>query len=241
MSDQGFGQLDPTDSACEFNVRDSHIRKALAGVRTKIPVQVVAVYDAGMNAITAENTGVIGPIGFVDVQPLVNQIDGAGNSEPHVPIYGLPFQRLQGGANAVICDPMIGDKGTAAFCDRDISAVKATGAQANPGSFRRFSFSDGIYEPAILNGVPTQYVRFMSNGMQFVDKNGNVIVMTPDGVTLTDNFSNKIAMASGGVTINGILFPTSGIEFNVKTHTHHQPNDSHNDVEQPTNAPDSGS
>jgi hypothetical protein len=136
----------------------------------------------------------------VDVRPLVNQIDGANTGIDHGIIHGLPFYALQGGASAFLVTPKAGDKGLAVFCHNDISTVKNTQAQANPGSRRRYSWSDGIYMGALpmLNAAPTQ-----------------TIAMDDDGITITSN---------GTVTINGNVSITGTLTNNGKavgsTHTH---------------------
>src|SRR5262249_24754419 len=143
------------------------VQQMLALARTAIPVKIV----------DATNTGGLSPVGFVDVMPLVNQVDGVGNQTPHGTVFGLPYLRLQGGSNAVIMDPQVGDIGIAVVADRDISAVKSSKGQANPGSRRRFSLADGIYIGGILNGTPKQYITFTSAGVKMADGNGNIIEM----------------------------------------------------------------
>lgn len=110
------------------------------------------------------NAGGLSPVGFVDVTPLVNQVDSAGNPTPHVTIYNVPYFRLQGSKNAIIMDPEKGDIGVCVFASRDISKVKSTKDQANPGSARQYSFSDGLYLGGMLNGTPTQYIQFQPGG-----------------------------------------------------------------------------
>jgi len=132
------------------------VQQALAKMQTATLVKVVA----------CTNSGGLSPVGFADVLPLVNQLDGQGNPIEHVTIYNLPYLRIQGGANAVIIDPQPGDLGVCVFASRDISKVKSTKAQANPGSFRKYDFSDGMYLGGVLNGVPSQYVQFTSAGIK---------------------------------------------------------------------------
>ncbi len=48
-------------------------------------------------------------MGFVDLTPLVNLVDGDGNATARPRIDKCPYMRLQGGANAVIMDPAVGD------------------------------------------------------------------------------------------------------------------------------------
>ena len=116
----------------------------------------------------SSGSGGVSPVGTVDVQPMVDQVDGFGNKVPHGTIYQLPFFRLQGGMNAIIIDPAVGDIGIAVFAQRDISVVKATRAVAGPGSARQNDWADGLYLGGVLNGAPSQYVRFHAGGVDIV-------------------------------------------------------------------------
>jgi len=215
MPQDGFpGQQQPSSEASPFNGTSFIVDQALRLISTATLVKVVSV----------TNDGGVSPVGFVDVLPLVNMVDGVGNSQGHGTLHALTYCRVQGGLNAIIMDPQIGDIGVAVFADRDISSVKVNKGLANPGSLRRFDMADGMYLFSVLGSAPNQYVQFNMAGITIADKNGNTIVM-----------------ASGGITINGIFFPTGGISFDIKTHTHDQPNDSHDDTEQPTLAPNNGS
>lgn len=238
-SNQGYaGQRDWTSGTSRYNMMEFIFRVLAGGMATATLVQVINVHpgDGLMQ-------------GTVDVQLLVNQQDALGNATEHSIVYGLPYSRVAAGTGAVILDPVgksdgyAGDIGVAVFSSRDISAVKANKAQANPGSFRRFDYADGIYLFSALGLVqPTDYVQILAGGgINTVDRFGNSIKTSSTGIDLVDGNGNSISMASGGVTINGILIPTSGISFDLKTHTHNQPNDSHGDTEAPTNAPNSGS
>lgn len=153
--------------------------------------------------------GHLGPIGTVDVLPLVNQVDGWGNATKHQTIHKLSYNRYHGGRNAVIIDPEVGDIGLAVFADRDISSVKAKQDQANPGSMRRFDMADGIYTGRTLQKEgenPEQYIRFFktggNQGVQIRDKNGNDFLLNQDGVTITDKSGNRIVMSSAGISFN---------------------------------------
>lgn len=135
-----FGQVSPINTNSPFAVADSHIKQVLNGISTIKMVKVVAVTGGGPSAPC-----------YVDVQPLVNMIDGAGNPTPHGILTNLPVFRLQGGIGAIICDPSVNDIGLIACCDRDSSKVKATKKVANPGSRRTLDLADGIYLGGILN------------------------------------------------------------------------------------------
>jgi hypothetical protein len=181
----GNGQMQPSDTTSDFNAISFMIQQALAVTRTMTLVKVVAV----------TNDGGVSPVGSVDVHPMVNMLDGAGVATTHGTVFGLPYFRLQGGANAVIIDPVVGDIGFAVIADRDISSVKSAKADANPGSNRRFDFSDGVYIGGILNGSPSQYCRFTDSGIVLADKNGNKIEMKAGSIAITGNLT-----VTGGVT-----------------------------------------
>lgn len=159
MNNFGYtGVADPAAGAGDYGALTFLVNQILAEVGTVTLVKVVAV----------TNSGGVSPVGFVDVQPLVNQVDGAGNATPHGIVYNLPYFRLQGGTNAIILDPQVDDIGMCGFASRDISSVKASKAQANPGSGRTFSMADGLYFGGLLNGVPVQYMAFSASGIDIV-------------------------------------------------------------------------
>lgn len=185
----GYGQQRPDDTSSNFNVMCFIVRQMMAQMETMRLVQVKAVHG-GAGAIAAAGT--------VDVLPLVNQIDGNGNPTPHGIVYGIPWWRLQGGTGAVICDPAVGDTGYVVVSNRDISVVKKTQAQSNPGSFRKFDLADGIYVGGVLNQIPTQYIVFTADGIQIVDLSGNQITMSASGIA----FKGNVAV-TGTITATG--------------------------------------
>lgn len=200
----GFlGFLDATQSyGSEFNTQWFFVWSILARLSTATLVRVV----------DCTNSGALAAVGFVDILPLVNQIDGAWNSVPHAVVYQCPYFRLQGGADAVIIDPKVGDIGIAVFAQRDISSVVASRDQANPGSRRMFDWADGLYIGGVLNGVPSQYVRFSSTGIQITSPTAVRIsapIVAITGAVLTHNGTNvgdthvHGGVESGGSTTSG--------------------------------------
>ena len=125
MSQAKLGQMQPENldgGALAFAVNS-----IVSRIQTVTLVKVVAVHSGG-----------VAPVGLLDVQPLVAQLDGAGSPVAHGTIHNVPYFRLQGGSNAVIIDPEPGDIGMCGFCSRDISAVKRSKTAAAPASRRRF-------------------------------------------------------------------------------------------------------
>ena len=203
------GMLQPSTLWGVYNNLRFVIAQALSLVQTSTIVKVIA----------CSNDGDVSPVGTVDVQILVNQVNGQMVGTPHLTMYGLPYLRIQGGANAIIMDPQPGDIGIAIFASRDITKVKATKAEANPGSFRTHDFADGMYLGGLLNAAPSQYVQFTSSGINVVSSNEVKItapkatVNASDSVTIT---APSIKLGDGStetalMTENFLLFWTTNI------------------------------
>ena len=196
-----ISNLVTADNASDIGRLKFVINNALAGMRTSIPVKVIAV----------SNAGGLSPVGTVNVQPLVSMLDGSGNAWPHGIIHNVPYMRVQGGANGIILDPAIGDVGIATVCDRDISTVKNTGKVSAPGSLRKHDMSDMVYLMTIIGATPTQYVQFNSTG---------ITITSPTTVTIN---ATDIKI-NGKLTVVGDIETTGTLKNNTKlvgsTHTH---------------------
>jgi len=192
-----FGSL--PDTTDEFNRMSFVVRSIMAQQATTTLVIVRAVED-----------------GSVDVQPMVAQVDGAGNAVDHGIIHGLPVWRLQGGSSAVIVEPTVGDIGLAVFASTDISNVKRAKEPTTPGSFRRFDWSDGIYLGGLLNAAPSQFVRMDDEGVTItaapglpVTFNADSVVINADTVSMSGDLTVAGSITSGpGSTFDGVAFDT---------------------------------
>jgi hypothetical protein len=197
-SDKEAAPIQPIEARSgEYNAQAFLVQSLMAKQQTATLVQVKAVRGGGLDAV-----------GFVDVQPMVAQIDGAGRPTPHGIVRNLPFFRLQGGANAVVIDPQPGDIGLAIFASRDISAVKATRAPAQPGSKRRFDMADGLYLGGFLNGTPNQIIAFTADGIE---------ITSPTAVKI----SAPVVTIDGNVAVTGSSITHNGVNIG-STHKHTQ-------------------
>lgn len=167
-----------------------------------------------VRVISVTNAGDLSPVGYVDILPLVQQLDTSGKPISHAVIHNVPYSRVQGGANAVIIDPQAGDIGAAIFCDKDISRVKVNAkadlskAESMPGSLRRHDMSDAAYLYTVIGQTPTQYIQFNSAGIT-VHSPVKVTVSAPD-VQVNAQTAEVIATASAGVTAPVINLGASG-------------------------------
>lgn len=133
------------------------------------------VFTHSVVRVVAVEPGVTGPVGFVDVVDLVQQLDANNNGIPNETLYKLPYFRLQGGRDAIIIDPKVGDLGLASFAMRDITNVKKDKVEGPPPSRREYDVSDGLYIGGFLNGAPVQFIEFLESGIN-ITSTGTVTV-----------------------------------------------------------------
>lgn len=195
------GVQSPSAAMDDYNAMAAVVQAAMARMATATVVRVVAV---DLEAMT------------VDLNPLVAQLDGRGNATPHGTIHGCPFLRLQGGRNAVIIDPAVGDIGIAVFASHDISAVMAAKGPANPGSRRRFSMADAMYLGGLLNPAPERFIRITDDGIEVISPAG--VTITAPTVTINGNVE-----VDGDITATGTITGDTDViggGKSLKTHTH---------------------
>lgn len=174
------------------------VQQLLSRIETSLPVRVVSV----------TTDGAVGLSGFVDAVPVVQMLDGDNNTVDHATIFRLPYCRVQGGENAIIIDPEVGDLGVAVFASRDIANVKVARGDAPPGSYRQFDMADGMYLCGLLNKAPTQYVRFHSGGIE-IHSPTEVKVTAPsikaeaDALTATVTGAATLTAATATITASG--------------------------------------
>lgn len=159
------GQKKPNTAGSEYNALQFMIQNALRGqIHTAIPVKVQAV-----NGL------------FVDVLPLVSGVDGYGEAVEPTTIFHLPVFRYHAGVAAFIVDPVPGDIGLAVFAQADSSNVQeGTETPQQPGSFRRFSQSDGFYFGGFHKSAPSVFVEIKQDGV--VNIQADVVNISGDAV-----------------------------------------------------------
>jgi hypothetical protein len=136
----------------------------------------------------------------VDVLPLLSRTDRTGAQIDNSIIYSIPVWRLQRGGSAIIMNPVVGDIGVIAVCDRDTSLVVANRKQSVPSSKRTHSKSDSIYFGGVLNMPPSQFIEF---------SDGSINVTSPNPVNITCSKAN--ITAPDGVEMTTPLLKVSGM------------------------------
>ncbi|WP_284554231.1 phage baseplate protein [Lelliottia sp. T2.26D-8] len=135
----------------------------------------------------------------VDVMPLVARTDPSGAIIDNSTVFNIPVFRLQRGSSAIIMNPVVGDIGMMAVCDRDTSIARANLKQSPPGTKRSHSKSDGLYLGGLLNQPATQFIEFADNKLNIV---------APYGVEVT----TPLMHVSGDITSGGNITDNSGTQ-----------------------------
>lgn len=184
------------------------IQQLISNIQTMIPVEVTSV---------SVPTDTLAPIGRCSVKILVQQIDGNNNVYSGGTVINVPYLRVQGGKNAVVLDPVVGDVGLCGFCERDISMVKRTGAEAAPNTRRQYSLNDAVYMFTMMSGTPEQFVHFKQDEIH-IKANSKIVLDAPmieatgqiqaQGIikSMIDVFANAISLLThkhGGVQSGG--------------------------------------
>ena len=187
-----------SDYISEYNAFLFAITKAIRSeVFTAMPVKVTSVTR---NAIG-------GGGGFLDAQPLIEEVFSTGETSPSDILKGLRYFRYQSGTTAFICDPQVGDIGLAVFAKTDVSNLDDVNKRDTvpPASYRTFSPADGFYFGGFWGNVnPKTYI--------VIDEDGTINIRSDGGVTI-----------NGNVTVVGKVSATVDVETNgisLKGHTH---------------------
>ena len=173
------------------------INNLIANIHTMMPVKILSV------TVPADE---LAPIGRCEVLPLVQQIDGSNNVYPMGKIINVPYLRVQGGKNAIVIDPQVGDVGLCGFCERDISIVKRTGELSAPDTRRKYDINSAVYMFTMMSGTPTQYIHFKSSGIDIKttgDLNINGLIIKADGTLITKDGDTVDKHSHGGVQSGG--------------------------------------
>lgn len=178
-----YGQNTPTSDTTEFNAREFHIKQLLQAMN------IATIVRVEKNTVNGD----VGPVGMMDVTPMVHMVDGVMQKSEHGQIKKIAYARMQAGNKAIIMDPKPGDLGLVVFADRDTSVVRKTRKASLPGSRRRNSMADGVWVMSLLGDKPESYIQFMDDGS---------IAISPDaGHTVVTIAKNKITGAVGDTKV----------------------------------------
>lgn len=164
-----------------------NVMSMVGKINTGELVEVTAVEASGTN-----------PVGFVSVKPLTQRIGADNNNIELSEVHNVPYFRISGGVNAVICDPQVGDIGFCGFCSRDISLVKRVRGMAAQNMSRVSDISDAFFFGGWSANEVEQYIWFDDDQIKMKAK--SKIVLDAPEVEITNNLN-----VGGGITAKGII------------------------------------
>lgn len=174
------------------------VMSMLGFINTGEMVKVIEVEASGLN-----------PVGFVSVKPLVYRTDADNNNVELGIIHNVPYFRLQGGSNAVVIDPEVGDIGFCGFCSRDISLFKRIREMAAQNTSRISDISDAFFFGGWNNKAPEQYVYFKDNEVH-IKATTKVIIDAPMTEVENNMLVKGSLVAVGTVTSQTDIIDTVG-------------------------------
>ncbi|MGE4760430.1 phage baseplate protein [Yersinia enterocolitica] len=150
----------------------------------------------------------------VDVIPLVTRTDPSGATIQNSEIFNVPVFRLQRGGSAIIMNPVIGDIGMIAICDRDNSIARANRRQSAPGSKRTHSKSDALYLGGFLNNHPSQFIEFADGAINITSPNPVNITCSKANITAPDGIDaiTPLLNVSGDIRAGGNITDNAGTQ-----------------------------
>lgn len=194
MSASSQPNFSPSQVSVEA-LRDQALMLSLIkDIRTAMIVKVKAVHPGA---------GSPPSIGSVDIQPLVQTVDGAGRLWSLGVTYGASFSRVEAARNAIVMDPGVGDIGLATACDRDISSAVAAGGLAGPGSARTHDISDLVYQFTIISAAQIEQYIWFAAGINIQSP----VVSTSDNLSVGTGATGSFTDLTGQVCTvqNGII------------------------------------
>ncbi|WZX01607.1 baseplate spike [Acinetobacter phage VB_AB_Acb75] len=164
-------------NASGFNIND------LGGAK-EFKANVLSILSNVLNTgevveITEVYSNDNGPVGFVSVKPILYRIGADNNNLELGEIHNVPYYRIQGGKNAVICDPQVGDIGFCVFATRDTSLLKRTRSRVGPNSKRICDQSDAFLTMTWSKEEAEQYIWFKGDEIH-IKANSKIVLDAPE-------------------------------------------------------------
>jgi Phage protein Gp138 N-terminal domain len=213
------------------------LRNAFQGEQRKLWTALPAIVQAASPVVAADGT-------ITCVPALKGRIRNLAGDESDVqlpPLIKVPVVCFGGGGFSITAPLAASDEVLVVFASRCLDAWWQNGGVQTQLELRLHSLSDGMAIPglrsmprALANYSPTTLQVRSDDGTTYVELAGGGIVnvVAPTGIKLTTPY-----LHCTGAVVAGF---GTGDQVGLQTHTHTQPNDSHGDTEEPTNAPTAG-
>lgn len=149
--------------------------KFLNNVDDMLPARVVA-YDRDTN--------------LAQVKPLIMMVTSDNQKISRAPIAAVPVFQIGAGGFMLNYNLQPGDLGFIKANDRDISLFMQSFAEARPNTYRKHSFNDGVFFPAVLSGYTIAE-----------EDEENVVLQTLDGTQRIAIWPDRVKITSDSLVI----------------------------------------
>ena len=210
MSESKKGFLNENTNSNDFNKLSFIIRQTVLGLVDTCFVGIV-------KKVNDDNT--------VDVLPIVDGVDGNGNSIERSVVYNLPYLRYQGGLCKVDIIPEVGDIGLVCLTKDDSSSAIEKKQNTVPPSDKKFNKSNGIYVMSVASTceeakhsltIRTDGITISTTADISVSCDGNATVNVGgnSSITVSGNADSNIT-GNSNITVGGDLGVTVTGDANV--------------------------
>lgn len=181
--------------------------------------------------VTKVDSSGLAPVGFVSVKPLTLRIGADNNNIEQGEVHGVPFFRLQGGANGIVIDPQVGDIGYCGFCSRDISLVKRIRDMAAMNVYRVSDISDAVFFGGWSANPVEQYIWFDGDEIK-IKANSKVVIDAPMTEVENNMFVKGSLTTVGAIASQTSVSDPTGsmakIRTTYNTHNHRENGEGNN-------------
>lgn len=167
---------DPANDDSMVGMLRQVMDKAAQNTDDMLPARVIA-FDRASNR--------------VQIQPMIHVVTTSGQNVARAQVIDIPVMQFGGGDFVLLFNLKPGDFGWVKANDRDISLFLQSGSDSPPNTFRKHSFSDGVFIPDVMRGWTLDPEDAESAVLQSLDGSVRValaadnIRMTVEGATLT--------------------------------------------------------
>jgi hypothetical protein len=181
MAQNANPSLNPADLDSITGLLRHVLNKSMQGIDDMLPAQVIAFDRNDPNR--------------VQVQHLILQIDTNGTQIQRGQVASIPVLQLGGGGFVLNFNLNTGDLGWIKANDRDISIFLQSYNQSRPNTYRKKSFSDGVFIPDVMKGYTIDS-----------EDSENMVLQNLDGTIKISLGSDKIKIKAPTVEIDSENF-----------------------------------
>lgn len=144
----------------------------------------------------------------LSVKSLINGV--ATDKTPIDPpiIYNVPYGSVRGGSAGIITEFKPGDTVIVGFCQRQIDAVKRTGARSTPNLLRFHALNDAVVLSHWSNNDPNIFIKVTDDGIEIQGVGQPIQITTTGDVTINSknvniNATEKVTITAPEIDLNG--------------------------------------